>query len=151
MLLFIATLTLGSRPRQRACKGASQVEARESHFHAPESAKECGERTFTLPSELPLWELESQWTPKCSENDCKDQNQMTRTILYIIGKLLKHRCLKWARIGHLKHKLWPKERPKIKLTVWFLTTKVKNHPDFHACRWCATYHWKALDEATTLF
>jgi len=25
--------------------------------------------------------------------------------------------------GHLKHKLWPKERPWIKLTVWLPTTK----------------------------
>jgi hypothetical protein len=24
--------------------------------------------------------------------------------------------------------------------------KVKNHPDFLACRWRATYHWKALDK-----
>jgi hypothetical protein len=25
--------------------------------------------------------------------------------------------------GHLKHKLWPKGRPKVKLAVWFPTTK----------------------------
>jgi hypothetical protein len=25
--------------------------------------------------------------------------------------------------GHLKHKLWPKERPKVKLAVWFSTIK----------------------------
>jgi hypothetical protein len=25
--------------------------------------------------------------------------------------------------GHLKHKLWPKERSKVKLTIWFPTTK----------------------------
>jgi hypothetical protein len=25
--------------------------------------------------------------------------------------------------GHLKHKLWSKERSRVKLTVWFLTTK----------------------------
>jgi len=25
--------------------------------------------------------------------------------------------------GHLKHKLWPKERPWIKLPIWFLTIK----------------------------
>jgi hypothetical protein len=24
--------------------------------------------------------------------------------------------------------------------------KVRNHPDFLTCRWCATYCWKALDE-----
>jgi hypothetical protein len=27
------------------------------------------------------------------------------------------------RFGHLKHKLWPKERPRIKLTIWLMTTK----------------------------
>jgi len=31
----IATLALGSRPRQRGCKGAGQEEARESHQRLP--------------------------------------------------------------------------------------------------------------------
>jgi hypothetical protein len=30
----------------------------------------------------------------------RGQNPMTCGILYIIGKLLKCRCLKWARIAH---------------------------------------------------
>jgi len=25
--------------------------------------------------------------------------------------------------GHLKHKLWPKKKPKVKLTIWLSTTK----------------------------
>jgi hypothetical protein len=33
--------------------------------------KSVRERTLTLPSELPCWELKSQWTPKCLESDCK--------------------------------------------------------------------------------
>jgi hypothetical protein len=37
---------------------------------------------------------------------------------------------------HLKHKLWTKEGP----------LKIGNRLDFLACRWRATYHWKALDE-----
>ncbi len=32
---FVATLALGSRPRQRGCKGAGQEEARESHQRLP--------------------------------------------------------------------------------------------------------------------
>jgi hypothetical protein len=32
---IVATLALGSRPRQRGCKGASQREARESHQGLP--------------------------------------------------------------------------------------------------------------------
>ncbi len=38
--------------------------------------------------------------------------------------------------GSLKHKLWPKEGP----------LKVGNLLNFLACRWHATYCWKALDE-----
>jgi len=56
--------------------------------------------------------MESQWTPKTSETDLRGQISMNCGVLYIIGKLLERRCLKWARIAHfehLKHKLWPKE------------------------------------------
>jgi len=59
------------------------------------------EWTFTLPRQLPLWEMESQWTPETSENDFRGQNSMSCDVLYIIGKLLKHKCLKWAHIAHL--------------------------------------------------
>jgi hypothetical protein len=34
-LVFVATLALGSRPRQRGCKGAGQREAQESHQGLP--------------------------------------------------------------------------------------------------------------------
>jgi hypothetical protein len=45
-------------------------------------------RALTLPNELPFWELESHWTPEFSEGDCR-----------------------------LKHKLWPKEGPEVKLAI----------------------------------
>jgi len=48
--------------------------------------------------------------------------------------------------GHLKHKLWPKERPGVKLTVWLLTIKGRESTWFLACRWRATYCWKVLNE-----
>jgi hypothetical protein len=54
------------------------------------------EWTSTLPSELPLWELESQWTPEFSERNYKGQNPLDWIVTYIIGKLLERRCLKWA-------------------------------------------------------
>jgi hypothetical protein len=56
------------------------------------------EWTFTFPSEFPLWELESWWTPKISENNCKGQNPLDRDVPYIIEKLLELRCLKWVRV-----------------------------------------------------
>jgi len=32
--------------------------------------------------------------------------------------------------GHLKHKLWPKERSGVKLTIWLRTTKSQEFPRF---------------------
>jgi hypothetical protein len=48
--------------------------------------------------------------------------------------------------GHLKHKLWPKEKLKINWQFNSQPLKVKNHPNFLACRSHATYLWKALVE-----
>jgi len=84
------------------------------------------EWTLTLPRQLPLWEMESRWTSKTSESNFKGQNSMTCDVLYIIGKLLELRCLKWACITHLdiwNTKLWPKEGPEVKLPVWLPTKK----------------------------
>jgi hypothetical protein len=46
--------------------------------------------------------------------------------------------------GHFKHKLWPKERSKVKFDSRPL--KVRNRPNFLTCHWRATLRWKALDE-----
>jgi hypothetical protein len=48
--------------------------------------------------------------------------------------------------GYLKHKLWPKERSRVKLPIWLPTTKSQELPDFFVCRWHTTYRWKALDD-----
>jgi len=104
--------------------------------------KSVREWTLTLPSELPFWELESQWTPKSLEGKSKGQNPLDWRVLYIIGNLLKHRCLKWARMTRLD--IWNTNYSKKKglelnwqFDSWPL--KVKNRPDFLVCRWHATY------------
>jgi hypothetical protein len=48
--------------------------------------------------------------------------------------------------GHQKHKLWPKEGPKVKLAIWLPTTKKSGIDDFLAFRWRATWCLRALDE-----
>jgi hypothetical protein len=48
--------------------------------------------------------------------------------------------------GHLKHKLWPKEGLKVNCQFDSWPLKIRNRPNFLVCKWCATYHWKALDE-----
>ncbi len=81
--------------------------------------------THTLPSRLPLWELESLsqpyfgqvwgWSPtlgkkwgfgvlrtlECLELDSKAQNTSHWGVIGVIGKVLKRRYRKWPRIGHL--------------------------------------------------
>jgi len=51
--------------------------------------------------QLPLWEMESRWTLETSETNLRGQISMACDALYINGKPLKRRCLKWARIAHL--------------------------------------------------
>jgi hypothetical protein len=103
------------------------------HFMLLGVQKSVREWTLTLPRELSFWELESQWTPEFSEGDCTSQNSLDWDVPYIIGKLLECRCLKWALMTpfeHLKHKLWPKEGPGIKLTIWLSTTKSRESVRF---------------------
>ncbi len=96
----VATLALGLQPRQ----GFARLQAkREAGSHITYS-RECEKVWANEPSHpkgVPLWELESRRTPESSKGDCRGQNSMAWEILYIIGKLLELKYLKWARIGHL--------------------------------------------------
>jgi len=108
------------------------------------------EWTLTLPRQLSLWEMESRWSPETSESDYKSQTSMARGVIYIIGKLLKRRCLKWARIIHLD--IWntsygQKKGRELNCQFDSRPQKVKNRPDLLSCRGCATYRWKALDKS----
>jgi hypothetical protein len=93
----------------------------------PGVQKNVKEWAFTLPSELPFWELKSKFL----ESDCKGQNLMDRNVQYIIGKLLELKMSEMVfhdPFGHLKNKLWPKERPKVKLAIWLPTIKSQELP-----------------------
>jgi len=59
--------------------------------------RECEDETH-IP-EMGTWE--SSRTPETSEFDGKGQNTSHWGVPYIIGKLSKCRCRKWARMGHL--------------------------------------------------
>jgi len=69
---------------------------------------------------------ESSKTLENSERDCRGQNTSYWSVFYTVGKVLKCRLSKMAShepFGHLQHKLWSKERPRVKLAVWLPTTK----------------------------
>jgi hypothetical protein len=121
----------------------------ESHLMLSRVQKNVREWTLTLPSELPFWELESQWTLKFSEGDCKGQNPLYWIFFYIIRKILKHRCSKWAHMTHLDNWNTNYGQKKGWESNWQFDSrplKVGNQPDFLACKWVATYCWKALDK-----
>jgi hypothetical protein len=71
-------------------------------------------------------------------------------VIYIIGKLLKRKCLKWAHITHLD--IWNTsygQKKGLESNCQFHSRleKVRNRPDLLICRWRATYHWKAFNES----
>jgi hypothetical protein len=120
-----------------------------SHLMLPGVQESVRKWTFTLPKQLPLRELESQWTPESLGGDCKGQNPLDWEVLYIIGNFLKRKCLKWDCITHLD--IWNTSygQKKGRESNWQFDSrllKVGNRPDFLACRGCVTYLWKALDE-----
>jgi hypothetical protein len=107
------------------------------------------EWTLTLPRQLPLWEMEFRWTLKTSESDCRGQNPMACDVLYIIRKILKRRCLKWAHITHLD--IWnvsygQKKGQESNYQFDSRPQKVGNRPDLLSCKGRATYRWKDLDK-----
>ncbi len=64
-------------------------------------------------------------------------------------KLLERRCLKWAPITHLDISNTSYGQKKGRESNWQFDSrplKIKNHPDFLACRWLLTYWWKAFDK-----
>jgi len=108
------------------------------------------EWTLTLPRQLPLWEMESRWTSKISESNFRGQNSMVFGVLYIIGKILEWRCLKWVGIAHLD--IWntsygQKKGQESNYQFDSRPEKVGNRLNLLGCRGRATYHWKALDES----
>ncbi len=138
-------------------KGIARVRAKrkpESHLTY---SRECEkvlesvrEWTLTLPRQFPLWEMESQWTPETLKSNCRDQTLMSCGVLYIIGKLLERRCLKWVRIAHLN--IWnvsygQKKGRESNCQFDSRPRKVGNRPDLFSFRGHATYLWKALDES----
>jgi hypothetical protein len=69
---------------------------------------------------------ESTGTPKTSEFDFKGQNTSHWGFLYIIAKLSRCKCRKWACMSHLdicSTSYDKKERPRVKLAIWLPTTK----------------------------
>jgi hypothetical protein len=122
--------------------------------HAPGSVRKCEGVWGSEPSHSQGNSHFGRWSPgglpKLQRAIAGGQNSMACDVLYIIGKILKRRCLKWARIAHLD--IWntsygQKKGRESNCQFDSRAQKVENRPDLLSCRECATYRWKALDES----
>jgi hypothetical protein len=95
---------LGLVTKARACEGVNQEWNPGVSFQLLGVWESVRKWTPTLPNELPLWELESQWTPKILKSVFRGQKPLDWRFFYIIRNLLECRCLKWARMTHLRLK-----------------------------------------------
>jgi hypothetical protein len=130
--------SLGLVTKAKACKCAGQ-----------EECERMWGWKLTIPSEFPFWELESQSNPEPLESNCRGQNTLHWGVFYMIGKLLKCRCLKWARMTHLDIYNTSYAKKKGQESNWQFGSRpwnVGNWPDSHAFKWRATHCWKALNK-----
>jgi hypothetical protein len=94
-------------------------------------------------------DLESSRTPECLEFDIKAQNTSHWGVLDVIGKVLKCRCPKWPRIGHLDICSPSYGQKKGQESNWQFDSrplKVRNRPVPDVRSGSATWRWKALFE-----
>jgi len=108
--------------------------------------REC-EDEIHIP-EMRTWG--SSGTPEISKFDYRGQNTSHWGNLYIIGKILKFRCRKWAFMGHLDIYSTSYSKKKGRESNWQFDSrplKVGNQPDPGACRRITTHRWKALENS----
>jgi hypothetical protein len=94
-------------------------------------------------------DLESSGTPECSELNSKRQNTLHWGVLGVIGKVLKRRCRKWPRIGHLdifNPSYGQKKGRESNRQFDSRPLKVGNRPPHDMIFECATWRCKDLDE-----
>jgi hypothetical protein len=135
--------------KARACKVASQEESPGVTSHAPRSAKECEGMNPHTPKWTPILGVGIPMDSWIFIGQLQGSKPIGLKISLYHWKDIKSRCLKWARMTHLD--IWNTSYGQKKgwESNWqfnFWPLKIENQPDFLACGWRATYHWKALNE-----
>jgi hypothetical protein len=110
------------------------------------------ERVWGWNSHSRNGDLESSGIFKILEFDCRGQNTSHWSVIYIIGKLSKCKCRKWACMGHLEIYSTSYGKTKGRESNWQFDSrplKVGNRPDLtpmHA-KWSAIHRWKTFEES----
>jgi len=121
-------------------KNESKQELSQPHFGA-----KCENATHTPKSE----KMESSGTPENLEDNLRGQISSHWCVLYINRKVLKCRCPKWPRMGHLgicNPSYGQKKGWESNYQFDSQRLKVKNRPLPNVASRSATRRWKALDE-----
>jgi hypothetical protein len=98
IIINVATLALGSWLSQGVARLQAKREAWKSPHMLPRVQRMWGNEPShsQMNSHCESWT--PKWIPKSSKRDCKGLNPLVQIVLYIIGNLLKRRCLKWDPI-----------------------------------------------------
>jgi hypothetical protein len=101
---FCCNPSLGLVTKARACKVIGQKGAQKSH-HMLLGLQRMQRVWGNEPSHSQVNSHCGSWSPKWtlefSECSAKGQNPSVGKVIYIIGKILKRRCLQWAHMTHL--------------------------------------------------
>jgi hypothetical protein len=151
--LPVTTLTLGSQPRQGVGRRWAKRKTQES-LHMPRGVQRVWGHEPShsqVNSHVGSWSPER--TPESLKRNCRGQKSSPWGVLYSIKKLLKRRCLKWARIAHLDICNTSYGQKNGRESNWQFDSrplKVENRPDFVA--WSGVPHTvgKLSMRATTL-
>jgi hypothetical protein len=149
LCVVVATLTLGSQPRQGIARLCAKRKTHESHHMLPGVQRVWGNEPSHSQVNSNVGSWSCKWTPKSSKRNFRDQNPLPCIVLYTIGKLLKRKCLKWACITHLDISNTSYGQKKSQESNWQFNSrplKVGNWPDFLARKQRATYCSKAFDQ-----
>jgi hypothetical protein len=149
IMVFVVTLALGSWPRQGVARLRAKRKTWEPHHMLLGVQKVWGNEPSHSQVNSHVGSWSPKWSPKSLECDCRGQNPSPWKIIYIIGKLLKRKCIKWACIIHLV--IWNTSygQKKGRESNWQFDSwplKVRNRPNFLACRQRATYRWKDFEK-----
>jgi len=112
----------------------------------PHFGAKCENATHTLKS----GKMESSKTPENSEDNLRGQISSPWCVLYINGKVLKRRCPKWPRMGHLdicSPSYGQKKGRESNCQFDSRPLKGGNRPLHDVASRSATRRWKALDKS----
>jgi hypothetical protein len=121
------TLALGSWPKQKHGKVQAESATHESHLHS----RECEGMNPHTPKWTPMY---GSWNPygvlNLQRGISRVKTHFIKYIFYIIENILKLKCfngLVWP-ILVFKAQVMAKRRSKIKVPIWFQTTKSRESP-----------------------